>query len=984
MTLSLPRQNLTEGSIIHGFRLEAVRPIPELQTTGYVFEHIKSGAHLIHLYNNDTDNLFSIALRTPVYDSTGVSHILEHSVLCGSRRYPVKDPFQEMLKGSLQTFLNALTYPDKTVYPVASQVEKDFFNLASIYADAVFNPLLSENTFFQEGWHFDLEDVNKPVGIKGIVYNEMKGVFSNFASHVDRKLLSAIFPDTVYHFESGGDPEHITDLTYERFVDFHRRYYHPSNAFIVLYGNIPSEKSLRFLNENYLGSFSRIEVDAVVKPQPLWTSPRRRVFEAPSPKQDEGTATVAVAWIFGDTTDPVSLLTGKVLSFYLLETESSPLRRALIDSGLGEDLAEVSGFETELRQSVFAAGLRKTKPQHSARVEECVLETLESLIRGGLDYSLLEGALRRIEFNLREVTGGHFPYHLRLAERCYRSWIYGGDPFAHCSFEKPVSELYQHLRKNDGYFVECIRKSLIDNKHRLLLTIAASPEMGKRLEKQTELQATRLSASFTEEDKLRCVRISRTLLEQQNTPSPPEALAMLPKLTLDDLPREGMKVHTAFSDIGGCAAHLHELFTGGIVYLDLLFDLSKVPFDLIPYLPLYCEYSTRCGAGAYSYEQMATRITRSTGGVGASISCKTVIGTDGEPFFKLFFHAKSLSSRFKDTIEILHDLILSPDLSNEKLIRDIVLEERNSMAESMISEGHRYAITNAASRLLRCMHIDEQTGGIAQLRFLESIVRKENYQGVLDALKKLHHLIIDRKTCIPIITYDNAKNISEELSGLIKSLPERTSAPFADYPLRPAPGQENFGFEINAAVNFVGQVWKLGPFSAETAGRLLLMGKILTAGYLWDKIRVEGGAYGGMSSVSVSHPVFSCASYRDPNLLTTIKHFREGLKQIADGLPQNVVEQNIIGTIGTIDTPLPPHSRALRESIALLTGNTPEFRQKLRNAVLSAQAKDLALLSQSILDSKEYALTVLGSSAAFEKAEKEGFFLKREPLMPEP
>ena len=328
MAAALPQQKLTEGSLHHGFRLDLIRPIPELQTTGYLFEHLASGARLIHLFNNDPDNLFSIALRTPVHDSTGVPHILEHSVLCGSQRYPVKDPFQEMLKGSLQTFLNALTYPDKTVYPVSSQVEKDFYNLASIYADAVFNPLLSENTFFQEGWHFDVEDVKKPVGIKGIVYNEMKGVFSNFASHVDRKMLSALFPDTTYHFESGGDPEHITDLTYEQFVDFHRRYYHPSNAFIILYGSIPSEKSLRFLDGTFLNAFTRASVDAIVKPQPLWTAPRTCTFEAPSSQEDQGTATIAAAWIFGDTVDPLAVLTGRILAYYLLETESSPLRRA--------------------------------------------------------------------------------------------------------------------------------------------------------------------------------------------------------------------------------------------------------------------------------------------------------------------------------------------------------------------------------------------------------------------------------------------------------------------------------------------------------------------------------------------------------------------------------------------------------------------------------------------------------------------------------
>ncbi|MBN1576625.1 MAG: insulinase family protein [Chitinispirillaceae bacterium] len=981
MTTALPEQHLTEGAILHGFRLERIRPITELQTTAYLFHHFKSGAHVIHLSNNDPDNLFSIALRTPVHNSTGVPHILEHSVLCGSRRYPVKDPFQEMLKGSMQTFLNALTYPDKTVYPVSSQVEKDFFNLASIYADAVFNPLLSENTFYQEGWHFDVEDIDKPFGIKGIVYNEMKGVFSNFASHVDRKMLSALFPDTTYHFESGGDPEHITDLSYEQFVDFHRRYYHPSNAFIILYGNIPSDKALRFLNETYLNSFTQFPIEASVKPQPLWDTPRSSIFEAPAPQEDRGTATVAVAWIFGDTTDPVATLTGQILSYYLLKTEGSPLKRALIDSGLGEDLADISGFDSELRQTVFAAGLRKTKPEHAGRIEDCILATLDRLVRQGLDPALLEGSLRRIEFNLREVTGGHFPYNLRIAERCYRSWMYGGDPFAHCAFEKPLSAITAHLQNGDTYFADCIRTRLLGNRHRLCVTITASPEMGNRLEQQTAQQAARLSATFSSADKERYVRTTRTLLEQQKAPSPPEALALLPKLDISDLPRAGAKVPTALSAAGDCPLHLHPLFTSGIVYLDLGFDLGHLPGNLIPYIPLYCEYTTRCGAAGLSYEQMATRIALSTGGIDASVTGKTVIGTHDEPFFRLVFHAKSLLPRFGATIAIMHDLLTAPDLAHEKLIRDIVLEERNSLNSAIINAGHHFALTHAASGLLRSRAIDEQLHGITQLRFLEALVRNDACGSALDALRQLHESVINRLSAFVVVTADDPETLVDELTPFLDALPATAliAAP-PPQPLKTAPLP--VGIEISSAVNFVGRVWKLPPVMPETAGQLLLMGRILSAGYLWDKVRVEGGAYGGMSSVSIAHPLFSCASYRDPNLAATVHHFTKGLKQVAAGLPQKVIDQNIIGTIGHIDAPLPPHARGLGESIALLTGNTPLFRQQLRDAVFSARSSDLASLARSILDTKENVTTVLGSAAAFEQAGKEGFACSREPLLP--
>lgn len=982
MASPLPQQQLETDAVLHGFTLETIRPIGELKTTGYLFRHQKSGAHLIHLFNDDPDNLFSIAFRTPVSDSTGVPHILEHSVLCGSRRFPVKDPFQEMLKGSMQTFLNALTYPDKTVYPVSSQVEKDFFNLAAIYADAVFNPILSENTFFQEGWHFDVEDISKPVGIKGIVYNEMKGVFSNFASHVDRKTLSALFPDTTYFFESGGDPEHIPDLTYDQFIEFHRRYYHPSNAFIILYGSIPSEKTLRFLDESYLSTFSTLDIDAHVTAQKLWDTPRSTTFEAPAPPEEKGTATVALAWIFSDTTDPVAILTGRILGYYLLETESSPLRRVLIDSGLGEDLADISGFDSELRQSVFAVGLRKTKPEHAQEIDRLVLTTLHNLVDKGLDAALLKGALRQIEFSLREVTSGHFPYHLRLAERCYRSWIYGGDPFAHLAFEEPLAFLKKQLDESTSYFTDCIREKLIDNNHRLCSTIVASPEMGTRLEQQTVEQAKRLSATFTPEDKIHYAELTTTLLEQQKAPSSPEALKKLPKLTKEDLPQKGLEVATVEKTIDDTPIHFHEQFTNGIIYLDCGFDLSTLPPHLIPYVTLYSEYATRCGAAGISYDQMATRIALCTGGVHASVTSRTVTGTEADHFLYLFFHTKSLIPRFGETISILHDLLNTPDLTNEKLIRDIVLEERNSLNAAIISAGHRFAMTHASSHLLPTRHTDEQMSGISQLRFLERLVRDNNYPDLLTALQQVHEYLIDKNKLVTIVTADEPEAVDSQLSAFITSLPEKTPAQAAQR-LEVTSGSATTGIEISAAVNFIAQVWKTPPATPINTGHLLLMAKILSAGYLWDKIRVEGGAYGGMSTVSTAYPLFSCASYRDPNCAGTLVHFRNGLQQIADGLAQSVIDQNIIGTIGQIDSPQSPHARGFNESIDLLTGKDLTFRQELRKSIFSATSGELAEIAQSILVSTEHATTVLGSGATFEQAEQDGISFPREPLLPQ-
>jgi Zn-dependent M16 (insulinase) family peptidase len=973
-------QNLNAPASLHGFKLYKVQPIPELHSTAYLFTHEQTGANVIHLFNDDPNNLFSIAFRTPVQNSTGVPHILEHSVLCGSNKFPVKDPFQELLKGSLQTFLNALTYPDKTIYPVSSQVEKDFYNLVDVYCDAVFNPLLSENTFYQEGWHFDVEDMSKPIGIKGIVYNEMKGVYSNFSSHVERRTLSALFPDTTYFFESGGDPEKIPELTYEQFRNFHARYYHPSNSFVFLYGNIPSEKSLAFLNDNYLSKFQKIKIDSEVQVQPLWSEPKSLTIEAPAPKEDDGTSTIAMVWIFGPSTDPVLMLAGRVITHYLLGTESSPLKRALIDSGLGEDLDDISGFETDLVQSVFAAGIRKSKPENTQKVKELILDTLESQVRGGLDKELLEGAIRQIEFALREVTGAHFPYNLRLAERCYRSWVYGGDPLAHLAFEAPLSIIKQEHAKGQQFFINLIRERLLENSHHLLATIVASSEMGKKLEQQTEKQSHSLTANFDSARKQACYELTQNLVDQQKKPSPAEALEKLPKLFKSDLPGKGRDIPTNIAEKAGVTIHEHPIFTSGIVYLDLGFDLRAVPQNLLPYIPIYLELLTRCGAAGMNYEQMATRTALSTGGIDSSVSCKTRIGTSDELLFYSFFHGKSLVPRFGEMLDIFKDIIIEPDLDNRKQIKDILLEERNSLNSSIISSGNYFALTRAASYLSKSRAVDEVLGGIEQLRFLDDLVENEKIDLIIKSIKELHSIIINRNAAIVSLTVDNPSSLEHQLGEFLDKLPSFQINP-AQYNFPFSKKTQSLGIEISSAVNFVAKVWKLSSADPAGSGLLYLMSRNLSTGYLWDKVRVEGGAYGGSAMMSISHPIFACSSYRDPNLKSTLDHFESGLKEVVSGISQDKVDQSIIGTIGRIDMPLPPHSQGLGETMDLMLGNTPDFRQKLREAVLEADSRKVKETAQMVLGCKDTMITVLGSAAAFDAAGSQGVGFLREPLL---
>ncbi len=970
------------GQSLHGFTVERLENIAELRSRAAVLTHDRTGARLIHLINDDPNNLFCIGFRTPVHDNTGVPHILEHSVLSGSRKFPLKDPFKELLKGSLQTFLNAMTYPDKTLYPVSSQVEVDFYNLVDVYCDAVFHPLLTKETFYQEGWHFDLPSANDPISIKGIVYNEMKGVFSDFHNHVARKTVGEFFPDTTYYYESGGEPEHITDLTYEQFRAFHQSYYHPSNAFIFLYGNLPTEKSLAFLQDNYLETFDRREVDAEIRPQPRWLQPKEITITAPAAKEDDGTASVILAWMFGPATDPLNALLGRILTRYLIGTQSSPLRRALIDSGLGEDLDDMSGFETELVQTFFAVGLRKTRPEHAREISRLVTSTLENEISSGMNEKLLEGAIRRTEFQLREIAdSGHYPYNLMLADRCYRSWIYGGDPLAHLRFAAPLEQIKAEKSGGTAFFCQQLQKLFLDNSHHLVSVVTASAKMGEDLGEQTARQVAELTKDFGPKERQFYLQLTENLKQQQSSPPSPEALATLPKLNKTDLPAENKLTPTDYTTLAGVPWYRHPLFTAGIVYLDLGFELNTLPETFLPYLPLYTQLISRCGAADYSYEEMATRISLGTGGIGCSQLCMNHRGKPDELVFKAFFHGKALPERFNELTDIFRDLFMEPKLENPKLIKDILLEMRNDLQAAVLGSGHQFAVSRTAAQLSKSAAFAEKLGGIYQLRFLNQLLKKEDFTAIGSLMVNLHRQIINRNGCLISMTNDQPQRYEKMLAELLMELPvsplELTTSEFT-----PSADRSIRAIEISSSVNYVAQSWKVNEASAADTGILSLLARNLSTGILWDKIRVEGGAYGGMAMTSGAHSVFSCASYRDPNLQQTLEIFTTSLETIANGIDAAEVDQNIIGSIGSIDAPKNPHSNGFGETVALISGRSTAYRQQVRESILGGTPEQLSQKARQLREEKQTAMAVLGSTTAFEQAEAEGLSLKRQPLLP--
>jgi Zn-dependent M16 (insulinase) family peptidase len=568
---------------IHGFRLIREQDIPEIKTRALLYEHLKTGAEILSLSNEDENKVFGISFSTPPSDSTGLPHILEHSVLGGSRKYPVKEPFVELLKGSLKTFLNAMTYPDKTCYPVASQNLQDFYNLIDVYLDAVFYPRLTPYIFQQEGWHYELEAHDAPLRYKGVVYNEMKGAYSSPDNLISEFSFRSLFPDNAYGFDSGGDPKHIPSLTFEQFIDFHRRYYHPSNARIYFYGDDDPERRLSVMDE-YLRDFERMEIDSMVRLQAPFEEPRRiiRSFAAGA---DEGTGLkgmITLNWLLPQGADSELNLAMHFLEYILLGMPGSPLRKALIESRLGEGLVG-AGLGSETRQLYFSTGLKGIDLDNVDRIKDLIIRTLTGLAGNGIDPNDIEAAMNSIEFSLRENNTGGLPRGLSLMLRALTTWLYNEDPLALVAFEAPLKAVKSAMGANKRFFEDMIRRYFLDNSHRTSLILRPDPDMDRKEREAEEKRLSKAKGEMAGDDIESVISNVKRLKEIQETPDSPEALATIPMLRLSDLDRMNKIIPLETGMEAGTSILYHDLFTNGIAYLDLGFSLHGLAQRLLPY-----------------------------------------------------------------------------------------------------------------------------------------------------------------------------------------------------------------------------------------------------------------------------------------------------------------------------------------------------------------------------------------------------------------
>lgn len=959
-------------TLTHGFELLRDEWIDELDSRARLYQHAKTGAQLLSLENDDENKCFGITFRTPPADSTGIAHILEHSVLCGSRKYPVKKPFFELVKSSVKTFLNAMTYPDKTVYPVASTNLADFYNLVDVYLDAVFFPRITPEVLKQEGWRYELSHKDEPLVYQGVVFNEMKGAYSSPDSLLYRYSQQALFPDTTYGVSSGGDPKHIPDLTYEQFKRFHETLYHPSNARIFFYGDDDPERRLVILDA-YLSQFTAMASPSQIGLQPRFAAPRVVEERYAAPTDESGKkGMVTINWVIGEQPDTTRVLALDVLSYILLGTPAAPLYKALMDSRLGESLTG-GGYNDGLREHTFSVGLKGIDPADAAQVEQLVLDTLRRLAEEGIDPEQVAAALNTVEFALRENNTGSFPRGLSLMLRALGTWLYDGDPLAPLRFDVPLTAIKAAVAAGEPLFEHLIREMLLDNPHRVRVLLRPDPAQAERDAADERARLAAVRAALSEADLERIISESAELRRHQEEPDRPEDIARIPTLTLKDLERHGKRIPSEERMAADAPLLYHDLFTNGIVYLDLAFDLRALPAELLPFVPLFARALTELGTAKEDFVRLVQRIGRETGGIAASVMTATNVQS-GDPVGRLLVRGKSTLAQAGAMLAIMRDILLTVQLDNQERFRQIVTRAKAGRESALVPSGNLYAHKRLAARFDAAEWADEQMSGISGLFFVRDLERRlnEDWPAVLAQLDQVWRHLINRAALVVNLTLDsqNLAAVAPALDEFVAELPGGAYTPASWHLAESGP---NEGLSIPARVNYVAKGANLKALGIAVGGAASAVTRFLYNAYLLEKVRVQGGAYGVNSGYDRSTGIFAWTSYRDPNLLRTLDVY-DGTAAFLRSvdLDRLTVERSIIGTIGSIDSYQLPDAKGYTALVRRLTGVTDAYRQSIREQILDASAADFRAFADAVEAASTHgAIAVLGSAEAIAAANQE-------------
>lgn len=957
----------------HGFSKITEQAIPEMASVAHVYKHDKTGARVLSIVNDDENKVFGISFRTPPEDSTGVAHILEHSVLCGSEKYPIKEPFVELLKGSLQTFLNALTFPDKTCYPVASANTQDFYNLVDVYLDAVFYPLLTPNTLKQEGWHYELEAPDKDITYKGVVYNEMKGAYSSPDSLLYEHSQQSLFPDTTYGLDSGGDPLVIPSLTFDKFMAFHRDHYHPSNGYAFFYGDDDPEKRLEILDA-YFSRFDKIDVTRTRIPLQERFTEAKQVRQGYPASERLAKGMFTVNWLLAETADANLNLALHILEHILIGLPSSPLKKALMDSGLGDDLAGV-GLEADMRQMFFSVGLKGIHPSNAIKAESIIFHAIKELVDNGIDAEDIEAAVNSVEFSLRENNTGSYPRGLSLMFQALSTWIYDdedkeGDPLALLPFEEPLNNIKNWIANGDRIFEELLARLFLHNPHRTTVLLEPDHQMAAKIATKEANRLKKVKDSLTDGQITQVIEDAKELNRLQAEPDSPEALNTVPRLSISDLDKENRVIPTEVREVSGAPLLFHDIPTNGIAYLDFAFDLTVLPDDLLPYAGIFGRALTESGTEKRDYVNLSQWIARTSGGIWTQPFAAPVRGSK-DAAARLILRAKTTGEKAPETAEIITEILTSAKLDSKERLTRIVSEARARAEQRLVPSGHQVVATRLRASTHAAHAMEEIMSGLTNLDFLRALEQRleDDFRNVAKDLERMRSLLISKGGVIANATMDADlfAAVEAEIATIISALPEVDAAPVARAPLD-LPAAE--GLAIPAQVNYVGKGVSLAEHGITLGGAALVVNKLIRTGYLWEKVRVQGGAYGAFCLMDRLAGALAMVSYRDPNVAATVKAFDAAADYLDKvDVTGGELEKSIIGAIGEIDSYQLPDAKGFTALTRHLTDQDDAYLQLVRDETLAATEADFRAVAEAIrVNAKHGKVCVLGDSLAMENA----------------
>lgn len=944
--------------------------IEDIKSDGFLLRHKKSGARIMVLSNDDENKVFNIAFRTPPEDSTGVAHILEHSVLCGSRLFPAKDPFVELVKGSLNTFLNAMTYPDKTMYPVASCNEKDFCNLMHVYLDAVFYPNIyqKEEIFRQEGWSYQLEQAEDEIVYNGVVYNEMKGAFSSPEDVLEREIMNSLFPDTTYGVESGGDPACIPDLRYEDFLDFHRRYYHPVNSYIYFYGNMDIEERLTWLDREYLGSFDQIEVDSAIRIQKPFDQKREVVRSYPVSESDSVENQTYLAWnaVVGTSLNVELANAFAVLEYAILSSPGAALKQALLDAGIGKDI--MSSYDSGIAQPYFSIIAKNANREDSARFEQVISDTLTRIAEQGVDKKALLAGINTMEFKFREADYGTYPKGLMYGLDVFDSWLY--DDTAPFDYLKQL-DIYARLREyvETGYFENLIREWLIGNTHASLVILEPERGLTEKTDASIRKKLEDYKASLSDEEIACMIEATKRLRAFQETPSTAWELDQIPMLGRGDIGKSASPFESTVHVLDGITVLHHDVFTNGIAYLDLLFETDRIERREITYLGLLKAILGMVGTEHYTYQDLSSEINQNTGGISPGISMFPLLDQPGRLRAFVGMRARVLYDKLPFAFSMIEEILFHTVLDDDKRLYEIIAKLKSRLSMQLASAGHSTVAGRALSYISWMNAFQDEVSGVAFYQLVEDLEMnfEQKKQEMKETLCRLCRKLFHAEGLTVSLTadakgFETAKPLlSSFISHLQKPVDEIADQSFV-------PEKKNEGFMTPSQVQYVARAGNFVKDGYAYTGVLRILKVLLSYDYLWTNVRVKGGAYGCMSVFGRTGD--SCfASYRDPNLRATNEVY-EGIPAYLENFTADEREMTkyIIGTISELDTPLTPALKGSRMLNAYFCGITFEELQKERDEILTAtpeKLRELAPLVRAILS--DNAICVIGNEQKIRK-----------------